>query len=364
LTLNRRVLLLIVLVALGVAILATVLAGATLWDVATVRAFQGSGALRLPAQAVTTFGAQEFFLLLLSLVFWCIDKPLGIDLALLLTIAGTANIMLKAFLHLPRPFWSDPALQLTSGSSYSTPSGHAANSTVFLGYMAWWLAARRPSPQPRPSRRRDGVAALSLLAIFFVSISRVYLGVHFPGDVIWGCAEGIVLLVAYVGLRPRSAIWLHRRSPATHVLLAAAAASAVLALNLVFLASSAGLAPTYGVVALQARAEALSEAGDVAGLVFGAWVGLALEGRYVRFATSGPLAQRALRYSLGLAGLLVVWLGLRLVLPAEPLALGLALRVLRYAAVALWAVFAWPWLFVRAGLAPAEPPTGTTRSTP
>jgi membrane-associated phospholipid phosphatase len=365
-TLNRRLFLIVLLLALGVAVLATAIQGPALWDVESVRSFQGSAALKLPMEAVTTLGSEEFFLLLLSLVFWCIDKELGIDLALLLMIAGTVNITLKAFLQRPRPFWSNPALRLTSGPSFSTPSGHAANATVLFGYLAWRFAGRRPrNGQRQSSPRRGVIAALLLLLIFLVCLSRVYLGVHFPGDVIWGCAEGIVLLAAYIGLKPRAAAWLRRRSLGTHVAMAVGAAAAILALNLAFLQEPRFL-PAGGFLQaayVAARVQASSEAGNVAGLVLGVWVGLALERRYVRFTTSGPAMRRALRYVVGLAGLLTVWLGLRLILPVEPLALGMALRVVRYAAAALWTVFAWPWLFVRAGLGKAERPADTSGRT-
>jgi hypothetical protein len=199
-----------------------------------------------------------------------------------------------------------------------------------------------------------------LLCIFLVCLSRVYLGVHFPGDVIWGCAEGIVVLTAYIGLKPRAAAWLSGRSLGTHVALASGAAAAVLVLNLLFLAAPAGRGSGYGGIYAEASAQALGEAADVAGLLLGVWVGLALERRYVRFRTPGPAGQRALRYGLGLAGLLAVWLGLRMAFPDEPLALGVTLKVIRYAAAAFWAVFAWPWLFVRAGLGKAERPAGST----
>jgi membrane-associated phospholipid phosphatase len=141
--LNRRHLLIIPLLAVGLAGMATLLQGMTLWDVEAVRSFQGSGAFRLPMEAITTLGSEGFFLLLALLVFWCVNKPLGIDMALLLTITGAVNLTLKVLLQGPRPFWSDPALQLASAANFSTPSGHAAHATVLFGYLAWWLA-RRP----------------------------------------------------------------------------------------------------------------------------------------------------------------------------------------------------------------------------
>jgi membrane-associated phospholipid phosphatase len=337
--------------------------------------------------AITTIGSEGFFLLLALLVFWCIDKPLGMDMALLLTITGAVNLTLKALLQGQRPFWSDAALKLAAAASFSTPSGHASHATALFGYLAWWLAGRRLqewqsneeqlNPQSairNPQSRQDGrpqvsplrgaVAGLLLVSIFLVCLSRVYLGVHFPGDVIWGCAEGIVVLLAYIGLKPRAAAWLGERSLGTHIVLAAATAAALLALNMLLLDRQQepplGAANDLFLYA-RARAQAMNEAVNVAGLVLGMWVGLALERRYVRFTTSGPVGQRALRFGLGLIGLLPLWLGLGMPLPGELPMIGVAPRVAGAAAAALWAVFAWPWLFVRVGLGKAQRPADPSR---
>jgi membrane-associated phospholipid phosphatase len=355
--LNRSPLLICLAITVGIAVLATTLQGPALWDVRAIAAFQGNGTLKPVMEAVTTLGSQGFLLILVLLVFWCVNKPLGIDMALLLVITGAANVTLKTLLQSPRPFWSDSALHLTSAESFSTPSGHAAHATVLFGYLAWWLVAGRPQEErPQGSRLQGLVAALLLLCIYLVSLSRVYLGVHFPGDVIWGCAEGIAVLVAYIGLRPRLAIWLREVSLGTNVALAAGAAAGVLVLNLLFLVPQhrPPLAAEADFMYTQAHAQAVNEAGNLAGLVLGTWIGLALERRVVRFMTAGSVRQRILRYSLGLAGLLAIGLGLPLVFPEEPRTLDLALGVAGVAAAALWAVFAWPWLFVRTGLAEAE----------
>jgi membrane-associated phospholipid phosphatase len=351
--LNRSSLLTVLALAVGIAVLATVLQGPTLWDVQAVRVFQGGGALRLPMESVTALGADAFFLAFVLLIFWCIDRSLGIDLVLLLTICATANITLKALFQGPRPFWSDLSLRLTSGPSFSTPSGHASNSTVLFGYLAWWLTGR-PRGRPKGSPLRWLFAVLLLLVIVLVCLSRVYLGVHFPGDVIWGCTEGIVVLVVYIGLKPRVSAWLSARPLGTHIALAVGAAAAVLALALLLLAVRSGCAPGFGEICIVARAQAVGETSSVAGLMLGAWIGLALERRFVRFTTDGTAAQRVVRYLLGLASLLVIVLGLGLLLEGAPAALDSAMRVFRYAVAALWAVFAWPWLWVRTGLGKAE----------
>ena len=69
----------------------------------------------------------------------------------------------------------------------------------------------------------------------------------------------------------------------------------------------------------------------------------------------GPVWQRALRYLLGVIGLVAIWMGLRIIFPQEPLVLGLALRTVRYALAMLWAIVLWPWLLVRIGMGSADP---------
>lgn len=83
--------------------------------------------------------------------------------------------------------------------TYSFPSGHAAGSMVaygLLAYLAWHLL-------PHPWSYII-VGALGIL-ILLIGISRIYLGAHFPSDVIAGwLLGGAALLVILFVLRPLS----------------------------------------------------------------------------------------------------------------------------------------------------------------
>jgi hypothetical protein len=171
--------------------------------------------------------------------------------------------------------------------------------------------------------------------------------VHFPGDVIWGAALGLALLALYVWLRPRAIAWLSGLSLGSHVLLAVVVAALPIILNLVALAIPFGEGPAFTNLYADAYSSTLADAANLSGMILGLWIGLALEVRYVRFAVGGPVWKRALRYLVGIVGLFAVWMGLRMVFPQEPLVLGLVLRVVRYGLTMLWAIVAWPWLFVR-----------------
>ncbi len=112
--------------------------------------------------------------------------------ALALLLVATAggeglNVLLKAFFDRPRP---DPALHLTQVNSTSFPSGHAMESAVIYLTLAA-LLARLVEPYPLKLYFLGLAAFLSLL----VGMSRVYLGVHYPSDVLGGWAAGLAWAV-------------------------------------------------------------------------------------------------------------------------------------------------------------------------
>ena len=78
------------------------------------------------------------------------------------------------------------------------PSGHTQNTVVLWGYLAWAF-------------RRRWLTALAAVLMVLVPLSRLYLGVHFPTDLLGGYLLGAALLWLYVRLEPRAEEWVHRR---------------------------------------------------------------------------------------------------------------------------------------------------------
>jgi undecaprenyl-diphosphatase len=70
--------------------------------------------------------------------------------------------------------------------SYSFPSGHALFSICFFGVVAALVAARLPSIAARAA-----VWTVAVAIAFLIGLSRVYLGVHYPSDVIGGYAAAV-----------------------------------------------------------------------------------------------------------------------------------------------------------------------------
>jgi undecaprenyl-diphosphatase len=121
---------------------------------------------------------------LLILGFLIISERKRVAALIAVATAGgqVLNLLLKYAFERERP---DAALHLVEVSSTSFPSGHSMASSIFYLTMGALLA--------RTSKRRrekSYFVASALLITFMIGFSRVYLGVHYPTDVIAGWSAG------------------------------------------------------------------------------------------------------------------------------------------------------------------------------
>jgi undecaprenyl-diphosphatase len=142
--------------------------------------------------SVTTLGSQGLFIgfLVAAGVFWKLQWKRAIGwLAISLSGSALLTAALKHEFQRPRPlpfFGPVP-------DSYSFPSGHSLSSFCFYGVLAGLITAR-----VRPLWIRVIVWTVSASLVLLIGISRIYLGVHYPSDVIAGYLAALVWVSSLV----------------------------------------------------------------------------------------------------------------------------------------------------------------------
>ena len=289
------------------------------WGIEVVLWFQQfSPALDLPFKILTSLGDKEFFLLLMPLVYWCINRQAGARLFMLLLFSAYLNEVTKLLADQPRPFnYDSRVIKIVHEDSGGFPSGHTQSAVVVWGYLAC-----RFKKQPLWF-----VAGFLILAI---PLSRIYLGAHFPTDLFGGYAIGALVLFFFLRLDPPIEAWFTKKG--------------------IFyqLGASMGL-PVLLILFIPSGNQGLLTA---IGALMGVATGVVLERRWVRFCSDGQWWKQVIRYLVGIAILIGVWLGLRIAFhqlePAD------VYRVIRYSLVGLWGGVGAPWLFVHLKLAGKE----------
>ena len=124
-------------------------------------------------------GDDIFYVMFFPTIFWFWKRFSAIRLTVLLCISIYINFVLKEVFQFPRP----ENLGFIEADGFAFPSGHAQHAMVTWGYLAWAL------------RKHYAIGGLT---VFFIGLSRLYLGVHWPGDVAGGWTIGAILLLLFI----------------------------------------------------------------------------------------------------------------------------------------------------------------------
>jgi membrane-associated phospholipid phosphatase len=313
---------------------------------------QGLGMwLLAPMQFFSFLGTEQFFLFIAPALFWCIDAGLGLRMGLGLSISVSLNSILKLAFHSPRPYWVNPSVQpMAAETSFGLPSAHAQNAVVVWGLLAAWI-------------KKTWAWVLAILIMLMIGLSRIYLGVHFLGDVLAGWLVGALILWAFLRLERPLLAWLARLPVSGQILAALIASLALILLGALVRLPLSGWTVPDSWATLAARAPearpleplALSSLFSQAGVFFGLALGGILLKRGGWFDARGPALQRVLRYLIGLVGVMSIYLLLGALFPRGEALIPYLLRYLRYALIGLWIAFIAPWLFIRLKLARPGP---------
>jgi membrane-associated phospholipid phosphatase len=130
-------------------------------------------------------------------------KRAAVFLLLAFSLSRILDPLLKLVFQRGRPqLWE----VVSRPTSYSFPSGHAFSSMVVYGLAAYLFAQLHP-------QWRRGYWLGAAVWIFLIGFSRVYLGVHWPSDVVAGFAAGSIMVYGFVYWHKQSAVPNDRYSP-------------------------------------------------------------------------------------------------------------------------------------------------------
>ena len=300
--------------------------------------------LQVLALLISVPGSAEFYLAVIPLILWCYDRDLGVRLLLLCSASGAINSTLKLLFHAPRPYWISSGVKaFASEPTFGMPSAAAQVSLTFLGC----IGARF-----RQAKAWAGIVVLVLL----VGIARMYLGVHFPGDVLTGWIFAIVILVVFLRYESPAAAWLRTRTVPARILLALCGSGAMILASWMVIAGlgawqvpAAWSAQAFAQTQVPINPLSLKDTLSAAGLFFGAAAGAVPGGGTVP-GDSGPgLRRNALRILAGGLVLAALWAGLG-DLTRSPDLTGPAVTWIRAALAGVWITGGAPVLFRKTGI--------------
>ena len=250
-------------------------------------------------QLITICGEQIVLISIISIIYWALDKKFGEYISYSVLTSVLLNNAIKDIFKMKRPIGEEGirTLREQTATGYSFPSGHTQSASSFYGSMAIYLKNRV-------------MYIIATVMIILIGFSRLYLGVHYPKDVIVGGILGVLTsLICYK---------LYNRVENKMLLYVVTFAIFIPALTFAH------------------SADFIKGMGTYLGFI----IGIYIEKRYVNFSTEGNTGNKIIRVLLGIVILLVLQLGLKVILPS-----GTIFSFIRYALISLIGIGVYPMIF-------------------
>lgn len=290
-----------------------------------IRAIQSiqSPALDTIFLKITDIHHEMVYLLVLPLLLWLYDKRFARYLGSVFLLGYWANDTLKDSFRTARPSPDDVRV-VRPEPSFAFPSGHAQNPLMFWGAVALQF-------------RRTWLTIALAVVVFAIGFSRLYLGVHWPLDIIGGWTIGALMLWGFTATFD---FWVGNGMPFSRRILWAVVVPSV-CLGISF---ALGTAPSLAAVS----DESVGHFWMTTGAYYGLWLGCVLEEELVGFEPrrGGPGVQVA-KVIIGIVLILAVKEGFKFFLPDTTLG-----DFIRYFFVTLMGALGAPWVFKRFTAAP------------
>ena len=247
-------------------------------------------------QLITICGEQIVIISIIAIVYWALDKKFGEYIAYSVLTSVLLNNTIKDIFKMKRPIGEEGirTLREQTATGYSFPSGHTQSASSFYGAIAIYLK----------KRAMDIIATIMIILIGF---SRLYLGVHYPKDVIVGGILGILTsLICYK---------LYNKFE-----------NKMLLYVITFVIFIPALTFAHS-------ADFIKGMGTYLGFI----IGIYIEKKYVNFSVETSNGNKIIRVLLGVLILLVLQVGLKYILPG-----GTIFSFIRYLLISSIAIGVYP----------------------
>lgn len=255
---------------------------------------------------VTNLGYELVYTILIAIIFWCISKHHGLRLMVAVIVTSLVNTSIKEYFKIARPIYSDgiKALYTETAPGYSFPSGHTQAATSFWFYSSMMI-------------RKKWFSLMAILVVFLVGISRLYLRVHWPTDIIGGILIGIIVvfMIEFISRK------FTKRNYSIFTVLACTV-----------------LLPVLLVIICQYDETAMKMAAVLAGGLFGYFIEL----KYIDFDENTSIKNQLMKIIIGIFGVIIIKIILKKVLPDL-----IYSDIIRYLVMGIWITFLAPWMFVK-----------------
>ncbi len=276
---------------------------------------------------ITHLGEETVFMAVAIIMFWCFSKKDGYYLLSVGFIGTVLNQFLKLLFRIPRPWVKDPSFTIVESAraeatGYSFPSGHTQSAVGNFGGLAYIYK----------SKKKIWIPCVIICAL--VALSRMYLGVHTPIDVLVSIGVAAALIFLIKPLMDKA----YENHKIMYITLSC---MALMALGLILYVEFYKFPADIDIHNLESG---IKNAYTLFGATVGMIIAFFLETKYVNFSTEGKWYTQIIKLVVGLALVLGIKAGLKPVLNficmSHPIA-----HSIRYALIVLFAAVVWPLIF-------------------
>ena len=240
------------------------------------------------------FGETTLVLILISAIYWCLDKKLGEYILLSLAGAGLVNGLAKIIPCVYRPWILDSRIHpvadaIPGATGYSFPSGHTTDATTLFGGAV--LRGKFPKV----------LNIVLILCLVLVGFSRNYLGVHSVLDVIFGFIFTLIVLIIFSKLFDKL-----EEKPNLDVVISCVGIAISILIVIFALTKSYPMDYDAAGKLIVDPAILTVDTFKNAGLAIGAFVFWPIERRFIKFSNEGTLETKVARFIFGCIGLMFI----------------------------------------------------------